>query len=197
MIRSTLLLACIILVITIPACAGNPQVPLSPGRTMVKPAVPKSTAAVKITKAVKPKKAAMTLLNAFRVKQVTFQKISINNQTHIVAAVIFNKNINAATVKQNLNIRLLKKAPNNFWVDASTQNNTVQIRPNFITWVCGAPLEETGIYKMHLRGTIKSTDGEYLDCNGDGKGEGGNLPAYESQTYQAVVSLIQEIEDLR
>ena len=164
---------------------------LSPGRTMVKPIEPKST------KAVKAAKTAKTMINAFRVKQVTFQKVFINNQTHIAVAVIFNKNIDAVTVKQNLNVRLLKKTPNNFWVDASTQNNTVRIRPNFITWVCGAPLEETGIYKMHLRGTIKSTDGEYLDCNGDGKGEGGNLPPYESQTYQAVVSIIQEIEDLR
>lgn len=190
--RSKLLLVTIILAITTSVFGGNPQLQLSPEeRTMIKSSEPTAI------KSVKTRKAVVTVMNAFRVKQVTFQKISINNQTHIAAAVVFNKNIDAATVKQNLNIRLLKKTPNNFWVDASTQNNTVQIRPNFITWVCGAPLEETGIYKMHLRGTIKSTDGEYLDCNGDGKGEGGNLPAYESQTYQAVVSIIQEIEDLR
>jgi hypothetical protein len=190
--RWKFLLVTIILAITTSVFGGNPQLQLSPEeRTMIKSSEPTSIKGVKIQKAV------VNVLNAFRVKQVTFQKVSINNQTHIAAAVIFNKNIDASTVKQNLNIRLLKKTPNNFWVDASTQNNTVQIRPNFITWVCGAPLEETGIYKMHLRGTIKSTDGEYLDCNGDGKGEGGNLPAYESQTYQAVVSIIQGIEDLR
>lgn len=40
---------------------------------------------------------------------------------------------------------------------------------------------------MYLRGTLKSADGVYLDCNGDGKGEGGYLPAYESQLYYAKV----------
>jgi hypothetical protein len=138
---------------------------------------------------------SVTVLKAFRVKDVKFNKIIIDNQMHIVAAVVFNKNIDAATVEQNFNIRLLKKTPDNFWVDASTQNDIVRIRPNFITWVCGAPLEATGTYKMHLWGTINSTHGEYLDCNGDGKGEGGNLPAYESQTYQPAVSVILEREN--
>ena len=119
----------------------------------------------------------------FRVKNVTFKEMTINNQKRLVAAVIFNRNVNAATVKPNINIRLLRKNENNFWVDASTQNNKVNIRPNFVTWVSGAPLEP-GFYIMHLRGTIKSTDGIYLDCNGDGKGEGGSLPAYESKMYQ-------------
>ena len=39
-----------------------------------------------------------------------------------------------------------------------------------------------------------SADGVYLDCNGDGKGEGGYLPAYESQLYYAVIHNLQEIE---
>jgi hypothetical protein len=180
----SILIAGTLLAVALPALGESSGVPLNPGRTMQKPAIPKS---VKGAKA----------LTAFRVRQVMFNKVTINNQTHIAAAVVFNKNIDAATVKQNVNIRLLKKTPDNFWVDASTQNNTVQIRPNFITWVCGAPLVETGTYKMHLRGTIKSTGGQYLDCNGDGKGEGGNLPAYESQTYQAVVGLILDLEEKR
>ncbi len=180
-----LLLTCFLLVLSTPAFGGDPM-PLEPRKAVIKP---------KVHKAVKAKE-AMTIMNAFRVKQVKFNTISMNNQTHLVAAVIFNKNINAATVQQNTNIRLLKKNQNNFWVDASTQNNTVQIRPNFITWVCGAPIEPNGIYKMHLRGTIKSTDGQYLDCNGDGKGEGGYLPAYESQTYRALGMLqLDEILD--
>ena len=47
---------------------------------------------------------------------------------------------------------------------------------------------------MHLRGTIKSTDGVFLDCNGDGVGEGGKLPAYESQPYQATVNELLDID---
>jgi hypothetical protein len=129
----------------------------------------------------------------FRVKQVQFKEMVVNNQTRLVAAVIFNRNVDASSVQQNVNIRLLKKNENHFWVDASTQNNIVKIRPSFITWVSGAPLE-TGVYIMHLRGTIKSADGVYLDCNGDGKGEGGNLPAYESQMYQAHVVDLEEKE---
>lgn len=95
-----------------------------------------------------------------------------------------------------MNDRLLTQNSNNFWVDASTQNNIVRIRPNFITWVCGLPLQEDGTYKMHLRGTIRSKDGQYLDCNGDGKGEGGSLTAYESQTYQVSHRLLEGLEDL-
>ena len=117
----------------------------------------------------------------------------LNNKTHLVAAVVFNRNVDATTVQENGNIRLIRKNENHFWVDASTQNNKVRIGPNFITWVCGAALE-TGYYKMLLRGTIKSADGVYLDCDGDGKGEGGSLPAYESQLYHAVVRDLEMID---
>jgi hypothetical protein len=131
-------------------------------------------------------KGAVAVPGPFRVNQVMFHQVSINNKTYLAAAVIFNRNIDAATVQQNVNIRLLRKNENNFWVDASTQNNSVRINPSNITWLSGAPLQ-SGFYKMHLRGTIKSADGVYLDCNGDGKGEGGYLPAYESQLYQAAI----------
>lgn len=137
----------------------------------------------------------------FRVKNVNFKEMTINNQKRLVAAVIFNRNVNASTVKPNINIRLLRKNEKHFWVDASTQNNKVNIRPNFVTWVSGAPLEP-GIYIMHLRGTIKSTDGIYLDCNGDGKGEGGSLPAYQSKMYQVAAERLtpldkEQLEDLK
>jgi hypothetical protein len=118
---------------------------------------------------------------SFRVERVEFQQVQLNNQFYLAAGVIFNRDVDPASVKVNFNIRLLRQE-GNFWVDASTQNNKVNIRPNFITWVSGAPLTGSS-YKMHLRGTIKSMHGEYLDCDGDGKGEGGNLPAYESQLY--------------
>ena len=76
-----------------------------------------------------------------------------------------------------------------------------KIRPNFVTWVSGAPLEP-GIYIMHLRGTIKSADGIYLDCNGDGKGEGGSLPAYESKMHQVAANHLlpldkEQMEELK
>ena len=137
----------------------------------------------------------------FRVKSVTFKEMTINNQKRLVAAVVFNRNVNAVTVHPNNNIRLLKKNENHFWVDVTTQNNKVNVRPNFVTWVSGAPLEP-GIYIMHLRGTIKSADGIYLDCNGDGKGEGGSLPAYQSQMYQVAADQLipldrEQLEDLK
>jgi hypothetical protein len=138
-------------------------------------------------------KGAVAVPGPFRVKQVIFKELSVNNKTYLAAGVVFSRNLDPATVKQNVNIRLLRKNENNFWVDASTQNNTVRINPSSIAWLCGAPLE-TGYYVMHLRGTIKSADGVYLDCNGDGKGEGGNLPAYESQLYHAEIHTIPEIQ---
>jgi hypothetical protein len=166
------MLICSILLWTALAFGKSQPVPNSSKRAAdVKPSTPVTTKGVKI----KP--------GPFRVKSVTFKEMTIGNQKRLVVAVIFNRNVNASTVHPNNNIRLLRKNENHFWVDASTQNNKVNIRPNFVTWVSGAPLVP-GIYIMHLRGTIKSADGIYLDCNGDGKGEGGSLPAYESKMYQ-------------
>lgn len=178
-----LLITCLLLAV----CAqvfGDPM-PLDPGKAGLIHKRPKVT------------KEMMKAWNAFRVKQVKFEKIVLNNQEHLAVGVIFNKNIDASTVQENLNIRLLKQDNNNYWVDASTQNNIVNVRPNFITWVSGAPVVGGVLYKMHLRGTIKSTDGKYLDCDGDGTGEGGALPAFESQTYQAPGLLLEEIIENR
>jgi len=160
--------------------------------------VPKGTSVKPAMEALKTfsPKGAQAVPGAFQVTKVSFETVIIDNQTHLVAAVIFNKNIDASTVKENVNIRMLKQNENNFWVDASTQNNTVRIRPNFITWVSGAPLA-SGVYKMHLRGTIKSSDGILLDCDGDGKGEGGNMPAYESQLYTADIIELEEADPSR
>ncbi len=182
--KITFLCACFLLTLSADLFGGDPM-RVEPRKAVVKPKIPTATMR------------QMTYSNAFRVKEVKFERVLINNQEHLAAAVIFNKNIDAATVQQNSNIRLLKQDSNNFWVDASTQNNNVNIRPNFITWLSGAPIEAGALYKMHLRGTIHSTDGVSLDCDGDGTGEGGQLPAYESQTYQAPGIILEGIEDLR
>ena len=152
---------------------------------------PQAPSSIKVKS--KSLKDARPVPGPFKVQYVKFETIAINNQTHLAAAVVFNRDIDPSSVQQNGNVRLLKQDPSLFWVDASTQNNTVNIRPNFITWVCGAPLD-SGLYRMHLRGTIKSADGVFLDCNGDGIGEGGNLPAYESQIFQASTIQLQEKE---
>ena len=137
-------------------------------------------------------KGAVAVPGAFRVKTVLFKKVSINNVFRLAAAVIFNRNLNPSTVMENGNIRMIKKNENHFWVDASTQNNAVRIGSHFITWVSGATLT-SGFYKMILRGTIESSDGVYLDCDGDGKGEGGYLPAYESPLFEARINELDEI----
>lgn len=130
--------------------------------------------------------------DSFQVNSVQFATVTdpATNQTHLAAAVVFNRNIDAATVQENINIRLLKQdEETTFWSDVSTQNNVLRIGPTFITWLSGAQLTN-GNYKMHLRGTIESENGASLDCDGDGVGEGGALPAYDSQIYQ-VNGLIQ------
>ena len=131
--------------------------------------------------------------DSFQVNSVQFAKVIDpgTNQTHIAAAVVFNQNIDAATVQENINIRLLKQnEETTFWSDVSTQNNVLRIGPNFISWLSGAQIAN-GNYKMHLRGTVESESGDSLDCDGDGVGEGGALPAYDSQIYQVNEGLIE------
>jgi len=130
---------------------------------------------------------------SFQVQSVNFLEMSNNNQRFLAVTIFFNKDIDPASVQQNVNIRLLKKDENNFWCDFSTQNNNVRILNRVITWAAGAPLEN-GYYVMHLRGTLKSTDGLFLDCDGDGHGEGGYLPAYESAIYQVNLPELELIE---
>ena len=179
--KLSIIIICAVLVQSTLTLASIETKPLSTKSIFKSTAIPRSLKGVK------------AIPGPFRVKNTAFSKIILNNRVYLAAAVVFNRNIDASTVKENVNIRMLKKNENNFWVDASTQNNTVRIRPNFITWVSGAPLK-TGQYKMHLRGTIKSADSVFLDCNGDGVGEGGNLPAYNSQLYQAQIVELQEIK---
>ena len=186
-------LLCLVIGLSTPVFAKS-NVSSAISKKTVKPArtIPAATKGVKYVPGV------------FKVQNVTFKTVSLNNKTHLAAAIVFNKNINASTVVQNVNIRMLKKNEQHFWLDASTQNNIVRVRPNFITWVCGKPLESGGVYVMHLRGTIKSSDGVFLDCNGDGKGEGGALPAYESKLYQSTLTpidpaneaLVEKLKDL-
>lgn len=178
-----ILFACLTLLLSASVFGGDPM-QVEPRKAQIKPKTPTVT------------QKQLTVSNAFRVKEVKFELVLLNNQQHLAAAVIFNKDIDAATVQANSNIRLLKQDANNFWVDASTQNNNVNVRPNFITWLSGAPIEAGGLYKMHLRGTIISTDGVSLDCDGDGQGEGGSLPAFESQTFRAP-GIIRDLEEIR
>ena len=93
---------------------------------------------------VRPSKGVTVLPGPFRVQSVQFKEVTIGGKPHLSAAVIFNKKIDPSTVQENVNIRMLKKNENHFWIDASTQGNVVQVRPTFITWVSGAELQ-TGI----------------------------------------------------
>lgn len=163
---------CLILMLSVPAFGkGKPAQDTQNTPSKVKQFKPATAKGAKI----KP--------GPFRVNKVEFKEITVNGQQRLAAAVVFNRNVAKASVKPNVNIRLLIKNSNHQWVDVATQNNKVNVRPNFVTWVSGAPLLP-GFYIMHLRGTIKSADGVYLDCNGDGKGEGGNLPPFESQMHE-------------
>ncbi len=163
---------CFLLVIVIvPAFAAEK---ISPKNRAVAPPATMPKAATKGLQ-VKP--------GPFQVTSVQFQEFNQNNQSFLAAAIYFNKEVDPASIQQNVNLRLLKKNENHFWLDASTQNNNVRVTQHVITWASGAPLEN-GYYVMHLRGTLKSKDGIFLDCDGDGAGEGGALPPYESQIYQ-------------
>jgi len=129
----------------------------------------------------------------FQVKNVKFKEIKYAGTTRLAFTVTFNNSVDPVTVKQNSNIRLLKIDNNHFWRDASTQGNIVRVTSHTIAWLSGAALE-TGVYIVHLRGTIKNKYGTYLDCDGDGKGEGGKLPAFESKMYQAHVQSLIPID---
>lgn len=152
------------------------------GVEMQKPVIPENMKG--ITK-IKTGKALGARDVPVRVARVEFREVDLNGEKHLAAGVVFTKEIDSSTVQQNSNIRLLRQE-NGFWVDAATQGNVVRIMQNSISWLSGASLQ-SGAYRMHLRGTIKDIDGLYLDCNNDGVGEGGKLPAYDSVVYTAVV----------
>ena len=168
-----LLLACLLPGLCSPAFGGS-----KPGKVN-----PKTNPATQVPS--KSTKGITVLPGPFRVNKVIFKQVTYNNKTYLAAGVFFNRNLDKASVQKGINISMITKNENNFWVNASSQN-TIRINPDSIIWTCGTPLK-TGYYKMYLKGTLKSADGIYLDCNGDGKGEGGYLPAYESQLYYARV----------
>ena len=61
-------------------------------------------------------KGAQVVPGPFVVQSVQFSTIVVNNRTHLVAAVMFNRNVDASSIQENVNIRLLKQKENNFWV---------------------------------------------------------------------------------
>ncbi len=141
----------------------------------------------------KPSKKVTLAPISFRVKKVTFKEIPVNQQTHIAVIIEFNKPVDASSVATGTNCRVLKEN-NGFWVDAyPTAGSNLRVVDRFVTWTMGSPINTNDLHKVHLRGTIKATAGEYLDCNNDGKGEGGSLPAYNSQIYRPMVTILEPI----
>ncbi len=141
---------------------------------------------------ISPKKVKLAPIS-FRVKKVTFKEISVNLKTHLAVIIEFNKPVKASSVVTGTNCRVLKE-DNGFWIDAyPTAGSNLRVVDRYITWAMGSPVNSNGPHKVHLRGTIKATSGEYMDCNNDGKGEGGSLPAYNSQIYHPVVTILQPI----
>lgn len=135
----------------------------------------------------KPGTPARALLSKgpLQVKKVHFRKVKVFGKTRVEARVVFTRAIDPSSVTLNNNVRMLRRNEQKFWVDAAKQGNFVDIQPTYIRWTSGAQAR-TGVYIMRLMGTVKAADGTYLDCDGDGRGEGGALPAYESRMFGVV-----------
>jgi hypothetical protein len=130
---------------------------------------------------------------SFRVIQVVFEVVPYNNESILAALIEFNKPVDAATIVKGVNLRLLREDDENsgFWNDAYPSTDlivrVVQGHERYVAIGSLNPLNY-GNYKVHIRGTImstatKSSGAEYLDCNGDGTPEGGQLPAYNSHIF--------------
>lgn len=63
-----------------------------------------------------------------RGQSVQFGEVQVDGELHLAAGIIFTKEIDAATVNQTQNLRLLREE-NGFWVDVSPQGNVVRIMP--------------------------------------------------------------------
>ncbi len=130
---------------------------------------------------------------SFRVKKVTFKEVVGNGSKYLAAAVEFNQKVKADSIAKGVNHRVLR-FDNGSWVDAYPSGNTnIRVLGKFITWASTVPISP-GEYKVHLRGTIKNTNGDFLDCDKDGKGEGGYLPPYESAVYTISGRIIEGID---
>ncbi len=125
------------------------------------------------------KNTKVKLLQSFRVNSSSIRFLTIDKKLYLTAGVKFNKTPDTSTINQGMNFRILYRDSNGFWRDAFNTDGIITRIGNTIKWQSPTPGSE-GSYKIHLRGTIRDLNGEELDCNNDGKGEGGSLPAYES-----------------
>ena len=132
------------------------------------------------------------LPDSFQVRKVEFRQVQVDNRARLAVLIEFNREVDPGSIRHGDNLRVLRY-DNGFWVDAFPSGSRYEVTDRFIDWVAGAPIDP-GTFKVHLRGTIKDAGGNSLDCNADGRGEGGNLPAYESQTYSGEALILVPAE---
>jgi len=126
--------------------------------------------------------------DSFQVRKVEFRQVQVEGRARLAVLIEFNREVDPGSIRHGVNLRVLRH-DNGFWVDAFPSGSRYEVTDRFIDWVAGAPIDP-GVFKVHLRGTIKDVGGNFLDCNYDGQGEGGNLPAYESETYSGEALLL-------
>ncbi|UCG35703.1 MAG: hypothetical protein JSW17_02590 [Candidatus Omnitrophota bacterium] len=123
---------------------------------------------------------------SFQVVDSKFRYVTVGNEVHLKVDVTFNKNVDLSSISLGNNFRMLRRNQAGFWVDVHKTHDSIQGFGKKVIWSSNEWAAE-GALKLHLRGTIKSTGGDFLDCNGDGKAEGGYPPPYESSIFYSVL----------
>ncbi|MCP4653629.1 MAG: hypothetical protein GY858_09665 [Candidatus Omnitrophica bacterium] len=131
-------------------------------------------------------KGATKLNVSFQVINSSFNYVVVGNVSAMKIDINFNKNVDQSSINWGHNFRVLRRGQDGFWRDSYQDPGTMQVSGSHITWQSNGWANE-GPHKLHLGGTLKGTGGQFLDCDNDGKGEGGYPPPYESEIFYCVL----------
>jgi hypothetical protein len=156
---------------------------------MADPQIPESEGAEQQTKTMLARKIVLAQEESFQVVNLSIGYVVLDDNLHFKIIVDFNKNIDLSHIHFGNNVRWLVKDVNGNYIDAYPEGGHLQVEGKQLIWTSKSPAIQ-GSQKLLLKGTLKSVDGKYLDCDGDGDGEGGNLPTYESIVYDLSIEKI-------
>lgn len=125
----------------------------------------------------------------FRVNNLAYGYVVQGEHLHFKIMIDFNKNIDLSCIQFGSNVRWLVKDMNGFYKDTYPAGGDIEVDGNRLIWTSKEPAI-SGHQKLLLKGTLKSTSGDYLNCEGNCRGAGRDTTVYDSGIYALSVEKI-------